>query len=95
MTDQTGIMLCGHGSRDTNAVAEFEALASRIRERLPGRNVEFGFLEFARPIIRDGLEKLRERGMTEVLAWDSSWSHSSCREAIRRRYSRVSASSCS
>ncbi len=61
MTDQTGIMLCGHGSRDTNAVAEFEALASRIRERLPGRNVEFGFLEFARPIIRDGLDKLRER----------------------------------
>ena len=68
MTDQTGIMLCGHGSRDTNAVAEFEALASRIRERLPGRNVEFGFLEFARPIIRDGLDKLRERGMTDVLA---------------------------
>jgi len=68
MTDQTGIMLCGHGSRDANAVAEFETLAGRIRERLPGRDVEFGFLEFARPIIRDGLDKLRARGATEVLA---------------------------
>ena len=68
MTDQTGIMLCGHGSRDANAVAEFEALASRIRERLPGRDVEFGFLEFARPIIRDGLDKLGARGVTDVLA---------------------------
>jgi sirohydrochlorin cobaltochelatase len=68
MTDQTGIMLCGHGSRDVNAVAEFETLAARVRERLPGRDVEFGFLEFARPIIRDGLDKLRRRGATDVLA---------------------------
>ncbi len=68
MTDQTGIMLCGHGSRDANAVAEFEALANGVRERLPGRAVEFGFLEFARPIIRDGLDKLRMRGATDVLA---------------------------
>ncbi len=68
MTDQTGIMLCGHGSRDANAVGEFEALANRVRERLPGRDVEFGFLEFARPIIRDGLDKLRQRGATDVLA---------------------------
>ncbi len=67
MTDQ-GIMLCGHGSRDANAVAEFETLARRVAERLPGREVEFGFLEFARPIIRDGLDKLRARGVTDVLA---------------------------
>ena len=68
MSDQAGIMLCGHGSRDANAVAEFETLATRVRERLPGRDVEFGFLEFARPIIRDGLDKLRARGATDVLA---------------------------
>ena len=68
MTDQPGIMLCGHGSRDANAVAEFETLAERVRERLPGRDVEFGFLEFARPIIRDGLDKLRDRGAADVLA---------------------------
>ena len=68
MTDQTGIMLCGHGSRDPNAVAEFEALANSVRERLPGRDVEYGFLEFAQPIIRDGLDKLQERGKTDVLA---------------------------
>ena len=68
MTDQAGIMLCGHGSRDENAVREFENLAIRIRERLPDRDVEYGFLEFATPIIRDGLDRLRERGARDVLA---------------------------
>ncbi len=66
--DHAGIMLCGHGSRDGNAVREFENLALRIRERLPGRDVEYGFLEFATPIIRDGLDRLRERGASDILA---------------------------
>ncbi len=68
MTGNTGIMVCGHGSRDANAVGEFETLAARIRERLPDRDVEYGFLEFATPIIRDGLDKLVARGATEILA---------------------------
>src|SRR5690606_19933174 len=31
----TGVMLCGHGSRNTRAVGEFAVLAERLRERLP------------------------------------------------------------
>ena len=61
-------MVCGHGSRDAEAVREFEALAGHVAARLPGRAVEFGFLEFATPIIRDGLDALRERGITDILA---------------------------
>ena len=61
-------MVCGHGSRDEGAVHEFQAVARGIRERLPQYDVESGFLEFATPIIRDGLDKLRERGNTRVLA---------------------------
>lgn len=61
-------MVCGHGSRDGNAVTEFDAVARGIRERLPQYDVESGFLEFATPIIRTGLDKLRERGNTRVLA---------------------------
>ena len=65
---KTGVMVCGHGSRDPEAVTEFEAVARGIRERLPRYHVESGFLEFATPIIRDGLDRLREAGHTRVLA---------------------------
>ena len=47
---------------------EFEAVARGIRERLPQYEVESGFLEFAQPIIRDGLDKLHERKVPEILA---------------------------
>ncbi|HAQ32900.1 MAG TPA: sirohydrochlorin chelatase [Rhodospirillaceae bacterium] len=61
-------MICGHGSRDEEAVAEFQSLARGMRERLPQYDVESGFLEFARPTIQEGLKKLMERGVTEILA---------------------------
>jgi len=65
---KTGVMICGHGSRDEEAVAEFQSLARGMRERLPQYDVESGFLEFARPTIQEGLKKLMERGVTEILA---------------------------
>jgi len=68
MSGEIGIMVCGHGSRDDNAVTEFAAVAAGIRARLPQYPVESGFLEFARPVIRDGLEKLRDRGVKRILA---------------------------
>lgn len=63
-----GVLVCGHGSRDADAVREFESLAGGIRARLPQYDVESGFLEFARPIIREGLDRLRARGAERVLA---------------------------
>ncbi len=68
MSEKIGVMVCGHGSRDEEAIREFEAVARGIRERLPQYDVESGFLEFARPIIREGLDKLRARQVTEILA---------------------------
>ena len=65
---KVGVMICGHGSRDVNAVHEFEAVARGVRKRLPAYDVESGFLEFATPIIRDGLDKLRDRKNELVLA---------------------------
>ena len=61
-------MVCGHGSRDEGAVAEFEKLAVAIRERADGIPVEYGFLEFATPVIKEGLSALVEQGVTDVLA---------------------------
>ena len=65
---KVGVMICGHGSRDVNAVDEFDAVARGLRERLPQYQVESGFLEFATPIIRDGLDRLREAEHDLVLA---------------------------
>ena len=67
-TETTGVMVCGHGSRDEGAVREFQAVARGIEERLPQYPVESGFLEFATPIIRDGLDALRAAGVTRILA---------------------------
>src|SRR6185437_6330160 len=64
----TAVMLCGHGSRDPEAVAEFAQLAAGIKTRLPAVAVETGYLEFARPTIRDGLEALKSAGATRILA---------------------------
>jgi sirohydrochlorin cobaltochelatase len=64
----TGIMVCGHGSRDVDALREFELLAEGLRARLPEYPIESGYLEFARPIIRDGLDALKTRGVRRILA---------------------------
>ena len=63
-----GVMVCGHGSRDEDAIAEFDSVAAGIRARLPRYDVESGFLEFATPVIREGLGKLRVRGNALCLA---------------------------
>ncbi|MFQ5958090.1 MAG: sirohydrochlorin chelatase [Alphaproteobacteria bacterium] len=65
---ETMVMVCGHGSRDTRAIREFEALATGLAQRLPDYTVTHGFLEFARPIIREGLDALREAGAKRILA---------------------------
>jgi len=63
-----GVMVCGHGSRDVEAISEFQTVAAGIAERLPQYPVASGFLEFARPIIRDGLDKLWDHGARHILA---------------------------
>jgi sirohydrochlorin cobaltochelatase len=68
MHDDYAIMVCGHGSRDDDAVREFARVAEALRARFADRDVEHGFLEFARPVIRDGLDALRARGARRILA---------------------------
>ncbi len=68
MHDDFAIMVCGHGSRDEDAVREFAQVADALRARHADRDVEHGFLEFATPVIRDGLDALRARGARRILA---------------------------
>lgn len=65
----TGVLLCGHGSRDAGAVREFAALAAALPPHLPGDwIVEHGYLEFADPVLRLSLDRLAERGASRILA---------------------------
>lgn len=68
MSERIGVMVCGHGSRDEGAVREFAQVAEGLRKLMPEMPVEYGYLEFATPIIRDGLDKLRDKGITRILA---------------------------
>ena len=67
MTEKTAVMICGHGSRDDAAIEEFNRLAGHLSKRLPKYDVESGFLEFATPVIRTGLDKLKERGAEKII----------------------------
>ncbi len=64
-----GVMICGHGSRSQAAVDEFAVLAEKLPPLLPPEwPVEYGYLEFANPVIRDGLDRLRAAGCERILA---------------------------
>jgi sirohydrochlorin cobaltochelatase len=69
---QSAVLLCGHGSRDPEAVREFEEAAAALRARLaslaPGSDFATGYLEFARPTIAEGLAALTARGARQILA---------------------------
>ncbi|MCW9033036.1 MAG: sirohydrochlorin chelatase [Rhodospirillales bacterium] len=67
MDKKTAIMICGHGSRNINAITQFNQLSVRIKERLPQYDIESGFLEFAKPVLRTGLDKLKERGAERII----------------------------
>ena len=55
MSDRLGVMLCGHGSRDSEAVREFAVLA------ISGKDVKLG-LALGDASARDGLEPARIPG---------------------------------
>ena len=69
---KTAVLLCGHGSRDPEAIGEFEIAAAALRRRLadlaPGGDFATGYLEFARPTIQEGLAALRTQGAGRILA---------------------------
>lgn len=64
----SAVLLCGHGSRDPEAIEEFEAAAGALRARLRDRDFATGYLEFARPTIGEALAGLASRGASRILA---------------------------
>jgi sirohydrochlorin cobaltochelatase len=66
--NDTAVLLCGHGSRDPDAIGEFEVAAAALRRRLASADFATGYLEFARPTIQQGLADLAARGARRILA---------------------------
>ncbi|MGE0257210.1 MAG: sirohydrochlorin chelatase [Alphaproteobacteria bacterium] len=65
---EAAVLLCGHGSRDPDAIEEFEQAAASLRARLQGRDFATGYLEFVRPTIGEALTELHARGAGRILA---------------------------
>jgi sirohydrochlorin cobaltochelatase len=68
MNNKIGVMVCGHGSRSHAAVDQFAALVKQLPDHFEDWPVEYGYLEFSNPVIRDGLDRLREQGCNHILA---------------------------
>ena len=66
--DKYAIMICGHGSRSKAACAELAAFVEKFRQFMAPIPVEYGYLEFATPVIHQGLEKLRQQGYHNIIA---------------------------
>lgn len=64
-----GVMICGHGSRSQAAVDEFKVLAEKLPAYFPDDwKTDYGYLEFANPVIRVGLDNLRNAGVDKIVA---------------------------
>ena len=61
-----GIVIAGHGSRDADAVREFEALVELVRTRAPGHAVSHGYLEFSTPTISAAVEAALAQGVRRL-----------------------------
>ncbi len=61
-----GIVIAGHGSRDPDAVREFESLVLLIKERAPQDVVTHGYLEFSTPTIGEAAQACVADGADQV-----------------------------
>ena len=68
MEEKYGVMVCGHGSRDEDAVSEFLNFAKKLKNQLLQYELDWGFLEFANPVIKSGLDSLREKDIREIMS---------------------------
>lgn len=68
LPNNSGIIICGHGSRAKTAEEEFSLLAKGLRSRFPQLEVEYGFLEYSSPNIHMSLDRLIAKGITNIYA---------------------------
>ncbi len=62
-----GLLIAGHGSRDPEGIQEFLSLARHFRALRPDLPLEIAFLEFARPTIQEGIDRLVAGGAETIV----------------------------
>jgi len=68
LQNDRALLVVGHGSRDVEAVEEFQKMVAKLKVLNPDRKCELGFLEFATPLIEDGIKTLIEQGVKNITA---------------------------
>ncbi len=66
--NKKGILLCGHGSRLMEGVKAFQRFAKGYQEQLEGYETEAAFLELSEPNFDEGVKKLVDKGVAEIIA---------------------------
>ena len=66
-TDDFGLVIAGHGSRDADGTREFEEAMMLLKQRQPDRVITHGFLEFATPTIDEALRKNVRMGSRKIV----------------------------
>ena len=62
-----GVLIIAHGSRAKETEADFEAVLSMIRTKLPNQAIiEFAFMEFSDKTVEKGIQALTGKGVTEI-----------------------------
>ncbi len=61
------ILLVDHGSRRAEANAQLDAVADRVRSRVPDTIVEIAHLEVTEPSIAQGIAACVEKGATRIV----------------------------
>jgi sirohydrochlorin cobaltochelatase len=62
----SGILLCGHGSRDPATLDEFVSVVHALRALLPDQDIDYGFLELTQPSIAEALAVMVQRGCRKI-----------------------------
>jgi sirohydrochlorin cobaltochelatase len=65
--DRDGLLFVGHGTRNSQGLAEFQALSQQVAELGPEFDVQPCHLELAQPDIGAGVRQLLERGMRRIV----------------------------
>ena len=61
------VLLVDHGSRREEANSQLDALAERVRARLPDRFVQLAHMELAEPSIEQGVDACVAAGAQEIV----------------------------
>ncbi|MCG8582507.1 MAG: sirohydrochlorin chelatase, partial [Bacteroidales bacterium] len=63
-----GVLICGHGTRVKRGEEAFLKYTKQVAALLPDYEVEAGFLELSEPDFEEGVKRLAQRGVAEIVA---------------------------